>query len=144
MDCSPPGSSALGIFQERILEWIVASSSRGIFQTQGLNPRFWCLLHWQVDSLLLSHLGSPQWATSQDIRDKGQMRWPQAGHVPQKEVTVLLKASSFLSPFLSGPRTATPWVSRLRPTYTLGMNLSGDTVLLNRPHLTMPPGAFRP
>ena len=29
---------------------------QGIFPTQGLNPR---LLHWQVDSLPLSHLGSP-------------------------------------------------------------------------------------
>ena len=30
---------------------------QGIFLTQGLNP---CLFHWQVDSLLLSHLGSPK------------------------------------------------------------------------------------
>ena len=30
---------------------------QGIFQTQGLNP---CLLHWQSDSLSLSHQGSPQ------------------------------------------------------------------------------------
>jgi len=29
---------------------------RGILLDQGLN---WCLLHWQVDSLQLSHLGSP-------------------------------------------------------------------------------------
>ena len=33
-------------------------SSRGISQIQGLNPPF---LHWQVDSLPLSHLGSPRW-----------------------------------------------------------------------------------
>ena len=30
-----------------------------IFPTQGLNPHLLCLLHWQVDSLPLSHLGSP-------------------------------------------------------------------------------------
>ena len=29
---------------------------QGIFATWGLNP---CLLHWQVDSLPLSYLGSP-------------------------------------------------------------------------------------
>ena len=29
MDCSPPGSSALGILQARILEWVAVSSSRG-------------------------------------------------------------------------------------------------------------------
>ena len=32
---------------------------QGIFPTQRLNLHFFCLLHWQVDSLSLSHLGSP-------------------------------------------------------------------------------------
>ena len=41
-DYSPPGSSAHGVFQGRILEQVAISSSRGIFLTQGLNP---CLLH---------------------------------------------------------------------------------------------------
>ena len=36
MDCSPPGSSVLGISQARILEWVAISSSRGFFQ-----PRNW-------------------------------------------------------------------------------------------------------
>ena len=31
-DCSPPGSSVHGILQERILEWIVISFSRGSSQ----------------------------------------------------------------------------------------------------------------
>ena len=30
----------------------------GIFSTQGLNPCLLWLLHWQMDSLPLSHLGS--------------------------------------------------------------------------------------
>ena len=29
MDCSPPGSSILGILQARVLEWVAISSSRG-------------------------------------------------------------------------------------------------------------------
>ena len=33
--------------------------TNGIFLTQGLKPSLLCLLHWQVDSLPLSHLGSP-------------------------------------------------------------------------------------
>ena len=37
MDCSPSGSSAHGISQTRILEWVNISFSRGIFQTQGSN-----------------------------------------------------------------------------------------------------------
>ena len=32
---------------------------QGIFLIQALKPRFLRLLHWQADSLLLSHLGRP-------------------------------------------------------------------------------------
>ena len=55
MDCSLQGSSVHEIFQERILEWVAISFSRGIFPTQGLNssPAL------QADSLPLSHQGSP-------------------------------------------------------------------------------------
>ena len=48
-DCSPPGSSVHEISQPRILEWAAR-----IFLTQGSNPH---LLHWQADSLPLTHLG---------------------------------------------------------------------------------------
>ena len=54
VDCSPPGSSVPGILQAKILEWVDIS----FFQTQGSSPRVLRLLHWQVDSLPLSHLGS--------------------------------------------------------------------------------------
>ena len=50
MDCSPPGSSVHVISQARILEWVAISSSRGVFSTQGLNPSFWHLQSWRVDS----------------------------------------------------------------------------------------------
>ena len=36
---------------------------QGIFLTQGSNLYLPCLLHWQADSLLASHLGKPQWST---------------------------------------------------------------------------------
>ena len=51
-----PGSSVHGISKARVLEWVAISFSRGIFLTQGLNLH---LLHWQADSLPLSHQGSP-------------------------------------------------------------------------------------
>ena len=44
MDCSPPGSSVHGIFQERILEWVAMPSSRGSSQPRGLNPGLLSLL----------------------------------------------------------------------------------------------------
>ena len=43
-----------GIFQARILEGSCLFLFQGIFPTQGENPHF-CLLHWQADSLPLSH-----------------------------------------------------------------------------------------
>ena len=42
-------------FAAKILEWVAISYSRGSSQPGGSNLRF---LHWQVDSLLLSHPGS--------------------------------------------------------------------------------------
>ena len=55
MACSPAGSSVQGIFPARILEWVDLFSSRGSSQPRESNPG---LLHWQVDSLQLSHRGS--------------------------------------------------------------------------------------
>ena len=57
MDSRPPGSSIHGIFQARILEW-VAIPSPGHLLTQGSNLH---LLHWQANSLPLSHQGSPSY-----------------------------------------------------------------------------------
>ena len=48
MDCSSPGKNT-GVGCHALLQ--------GIFLTQGSNPH---LLHWQVDSLPLSHLESPK------------------------------------------------------------------------------------
>ena len=58
MDYNLPGSSVLGIFQARILEWAAISYSRESSQSRDqttslMSPAL------QVDSLPLSHLGSP-------------------------------------------------------------------------------------
>ena len=47
MDCSPPGSSVLGVFQARILEWVGIFYSRRSSEPRDLLH----LLHWQVDPL---------------------------------------------------------------------------------------------
>ena len=57
MECNPPGSSVHWILQAIILEWVAISSARGS-SWQGSKPHFLHLLHWQVDSLPLHHLGS--------------------------------------------------------------------------------------
>ena len=57
MDCRLPGSSVHGILQARLLEWVSMPSSRGSC-SPGMNPLLLCLLHWQMDSLSLSHLES--------------------------------------------------------------------------------------
>ena len=50
MDCSPPGSSVHGIFQARILGWIVVPNS-GDLPNPGTEPVF-LVPDWQADSLL--------------------------------------------------------------------------------------------
>ena len=44
MGCNPPGSSFHGILQARIQEWVAMLSFKGIFLTQGSNPRLLTLL----------------------------------------------------------------------------------------------------
>ena len=55
VDCSPPGSSVLGLLQARLPEWVAMPSSRAIFLTQGLKPPG--LLHCR--KILLSHQEIP-------------------------------------------------------------------------------------
>ena len=52
IDSSPPGSSACGILQARILEWVSISSSEDL-PDPGIEPGFPVSLHWQVDCLSL-------------------------------------------------------------------------------------------
>ena len=59
VDCSPPDSSVHGILQARMLEWSCHFLLRGIFQTQGFNQHFLCLLNRQADSLPLASSGNP-------------------------------------------------------------------------------------
>ena len=70
LDCSPPGFSVHGIFQARILEWVVISSSR-IFPTQGSNSCLLRLLHWQVDSLTAAPPGKPNVNFKYSLRQSG-------------------------------------------------------------------------
>ena len=52
------GFSVYGIFQERILEWVVIFLLQGIFPNQGSNPHLLCLLHRRWILYLLNHQGS--------------------------------------------------------------------------------------
>ena len=60
IDCSPPGSSAHGILQARILEWFAISFSRG--SSQSMDQTHLSLLHWQAGSLPLTPTGKPYWS----------------------------------------------------------------------------------
>ena len=52
-----PGSLAVGHRLTSCGTWLSCTTARGIFSDQGLNP---CLLHWQMDSLPLSHQRNPR------------------------------------------------------------------------------------
>ena len=56
MDCSLPGSSVHGFSRQEYWSGLPFPSPGEGFPTQGSSPS---LLHWQVDFLPLSHLGSP-------------------------------------------------------------------------------------
>ena len=65
MNCSSPGSSIHGILQARIPEGC-RFLLQEILPTQGSNL---CLLHWQVNSLLLIHLRRP-WIQHRHVRSR--------------------------------------------------------------------------
>ena len=50
MACRPPGSSQARILECHYCHFLL----QGIFLTQGIQPIFLCLLHWQADSLPLN------------------------------------------------------------------------------------------
>ena len=67
-DCSPPGSSVHGIFQEIILEWVALSYSREPSQPRDQTRISHAFLNWQAGSKPLHHLGSPiMFLDQQDI-----------------------------------------------------------------------------
>ena len=57
MDCRPLGSSLHGILQDTAVGCHFLL--QGMFPTQGSNLCLLHLLHWQVNSLTLSHLEAP-------------------------------------------------------------------------------------
>ena len=58
VDCSLPSSSVQGDSASKNTRLGCHALLLGIFQTQGLNPCFLCLLHWQAGSLSLVPPGS--------------------------------------------------------------------------------------
>ena len=73
-DCSPPGSSVLGILQARIQQWGNSFLLQGIFPTQGSNPG---LLHCRQILSCLSDQRSPrilEWAAYPFSRRSSQSR----------------------------------------------------------------------
>ena len=93
MDCSPPGYSVHGIIQTTGVGCHFLL--QGIFPTQGSNLSLLHLLHWQVDSLPLSHLKSrhlflvwlPWWLSDKEsacnARDMGSILG--SGRYPEEE-----------------------------------------------------------
>ena len=60
IDCSPPELLCLRNFPGKNTEGGCHFLLQGIFPTQGSNSRLLGLLYWQMGSLPLNHLGSPQ------------------------------------------------------------------------------------
>ena len=140
-DCSPPGSSVHGNFQARILEWAAISSSRG--SSQGSNLRLQCLLHWQVDSLPLSHLGSPSWW---QIREKlnetcawGWRDWVRVSALSHTRWT-LCGSSAYLSLlfFASGDLFIESFIPRLLTKQVLWLSTDAGTGVTIKKKMDLP------
>ena len=97
MDCSPPGSPVRGIFLGKNTGVGSHFFLQGIFLTQGSNLRLLQLLHSQVDSLPLSHLGSPL------LKRGGWLFW---GPVHLLEIDLLFSASFPTSSIIKKLRSA--------------------------------------
>ena len=123
MDCNLPGSSVHGIFQARVLEWVVISFSRGSSWLRDWTLQ--CLLHCRQTLYCLSHQGSP-------VNNKRQGESPPNPH-PGEQLSHFLKLkkiavpSSLLLPtfpkLISGMMTAQKFGSLLsaqQPTPTVG------------------------
>ena len=80
MDCSLSGSSIHGIFQARVLEWVVISFSRGSSRPRHGTRILLHLLHWKASSLTRCHLGSlrmPRTEAAKSPWDPGEQVGPQ-------------------------------------------------------------------
>ena len=124
MDCSPPGSSVHRILQARILEWVARPSSRGIFQTQGLNPHLSMSPALQEGSLPLAPAGKPCdlslgwrlrfWLLAPGGAEKGAREAAQEPQVPPEIFALVCKCLQEPRVAPNRPRPAVPAVLRLR------------------------------
>ena len=76
--CSPPGSSANGILQARILEWVAMPSFRGSSQPRDRTHVSCGSPHWQAGSLPLVPPGRPSWQVA-GLTGRWDRNWRQAG-----------------------------------------------------------------
>ena len=108
MDCSLPGSSVHGIFQEIVLEWIAISFSRGsswprdrtrvscivdrhftIWATREVTKESWVLKNWTV--VLEKTLESPlDCKEIQPVHPKGDQSWVFIGRTDAEAETTIL------------------------------------------------------
>ena len=79
VDCSPLGCSIHGIPQARILEWVANTSSGGNLPDPWMEPMSPTSPVLQMDSLLLSHGGSPAFLPQLKIKIKKWWLLPRLG-----------------------------------------------------------------
>ena len=110
MRLSLSASSVHGIFLARILEWVTISSSRASSQ-----HREWLLVFYvlalQVDSLLLSHQGSPKQKIKGWKREKTKQKKTFRHHGSCQKSSIILVSSFLHFPTLPSGSFREPWVS---------------------------------
>ena len=115
MNCSPPGSSVLGILQARILEWVAMTSCRGSFRPRDRTrvSHVSCIGRWIL--YLLSHQESP-WSThfiSLTVRTIWGDKWANSGSTDEEPRGMEWLDHTGWSCILAGPESnsrALPWL----------------------------------
>ena len=93
VDCSPPGSSAHGVLQSRILEWVAMPSSRASSQ-----PGDRICVSLQADSLPLSHRRKPCMSRGATIKNKTKQNKNPTSlfhHFPSHHLTQFLYSTHY-------------------------------------------------
>ena len=110
----PPGSSVHGISQARILKWVAIPSSRGIFQSQGSNPRLPHCRQILYHLLGLGNRGRAQGTFNcQRLRPAGVCNWTY--------MMLICQPAQLPAPWISFPKPGQLHPRKVRPCPAPGL-----------------------
>ena len=126
MDCSPPGPSALGILQTRILVWVATPSSRASSWPRDWTHIFWvsCIAHRFFTPWVIGEAPQPSKGAVKGKRTllcRGE-RVCTSGHQGGYHRGSSCRATSWLFTMWYSPKTEHPTFAQVLFSYTVFLN----------------------